>query len=162
MLTEVGPREAREGVGGEGMTCLDLVAAIGTGIGRETGTEAGRETGKGTGIGIGIGIGREREVQTRIGSSAGTMISTPTGIAMEQGTETGRETQMVQGAAGNEIVRGIEPPSPLDWAMKPKEKAAAAHLHCAYQFVVLSKTRWACATTSTVARAKYRSCEVGR
>ena len=31
---------------------------------------------------------------------------------MELGTETGRETQMVQGAAGNEIVRDIESAGP--------------------------------------------------
>ena len=116
MFTEIGPREAREGVGGDGRTCHGLVAAIGTetGIRRETGTEAGTETGKGTGTGLGRGLGRETEVQTGIGrtigsrTGSGIVTSTPTGIAMEQGTETGRETKMVQGAAGNEIVRGIE------------------------------------------------------
>ena len=101
MFTEVGPTVARERgrreVGADGRT-RDLVAVIGTetGIGRETGT--------------GRGIVTEKEVQSRIGS--GTVISTPTGIEVELGTRTGRETQMVQGAAGNEIVRDIESAGP--------------------------------------------------
>ena len=86
-------------------------------------------------------------MQTGIGSriGSGTVISTPTGIAMEQGTETGRETQMVQGAGGKEIVRGIEPPSPLDWAMAtPSQRALCTnHAGCTLQLQmwVLTNTK---------------------